>query len=107
MGVAVGAVVLIPAIGMGMTFPLLADLTARSPRARGSDVGAAYALNTIGSILGAVLTGFVLIVALGTQTTLRLGLIVNGIAALALAVLASRGIAEGSAEDRRALRDAA
>src|SRR5216110_1579601 len=101
MGVAVGAVVLIPAIGMGMTFPLLTDLTARPRDARGADVGAAYALNTLGSILGAVLTGFVLIVALGTHTTLRLGLIVNGIAALALAVLASRGIAEGSAEDRR------
>ena len=101
MGVAVGAVVLIPAIGMGMTFPLLTDLTAREREARGADIGAAYALNTIGSILGAVLTGFVLIVALGTQTTLRLGLIVNGIAALALAVLVSRGIAEGSAEDRR------
>src|SRR5216117_608012 len=101
MAVAVGAVVLIPAIGMGMTFPLLTDLTARSHDARGADVGVAYALNTIGSILGAVLTGFVLIAVLGTQTTLRLGLIVNGIAALALAVLASRGIAEGSAEDRR------
>ena len=101
MGVAVGAVVLIPAIGMGMTFPLLADLTARSPKARGADVGAAYALNTIGSILGAVLTGFVLVVALGTQATLRVGLIASGIAALALAGLAARGIAEASAEDRR------
>jgi spermidine synthase len=101
MGVAVGAVVLIPAIGMGMTFPLLTDLTARSAKARGEDVGAAYALNTIGSILGAVLTGFVLVVALGTQATLRVGLIVNGIAALALAGLAARGIAEASAEDRR------
>ena len=101
MGVAVGAVVLIPAIGMGMTFPLLTDLTARSAKARGEDVGAAYALNTIGSILGAVLTGFVLVVALGTQATLRVGLIVNGIAALALAGLAARGIAEASVEDRR------
>jgi len=101
MGVAVGAVVLLPAIGMGMTFPLLTDLTARSAKARGEDVGAAYALNTIGSILGAVLTGFVLVVALGTQATLRVGLIVNGIAALALAELAARGIAEASAEDRR------
>ncbi len=101
MGVAVGAVVLIPAIGMGMTFPLLTDLTARSAKARGEDVGAAYALNTIGSILGAVLTGFVLVVALGTQVTLRVGLIVNGVAALALAGLAARGIAEASAEDRR------
>src|SRR5216110_1883100 len=101
MGVAVGAVVLIPAIGMGMTFPLLTDLTARPRDARGADVGAAYALNTLGSILGAVLTGFVLIVALGTQATLRVGLIVNGIAALALAGLAARGIAEASADDRR------
>ena len=101
MGVAVGAVVLIPAIGMGMSFPLLADLTARPRQARGADVGAAYALNTIGSILGAVLTGFVLVVVLGTQTTLRLGLVVNGLAALALAGFAARGITEGSHEDRR------
>ncbi|MGH7522222.1 MAG: fused MFS/spermidine synthase [Gemmatimonadales bacterium] len=101
MGVAVGAVVLIPAIGMGMTFPLLADLTARSGRARGADVGAAYALNTAGSILGAVLTGFVFVVALGTQTTLRVGLVISGVAALALALMAARGVAEGSVEDRR------
>ncbi|HWC73052.1 MAG TPA: fused MFS/spermidine synthase, partial [Gemmatimonadales bacterium] len=101
MGVAVGAVVLIPAIGMGMTFPLLTDLTARPRDARGADVGAAYALNTLGSILGAVLTGFLLVVVLGTQTTLRVGLVVNGLAALLLAGFASRGIAEGSQEDRR------
>ncbi|HEY3221283.1 MAG TPA: fused MFS/spermidine synthase [Gemmatimonadales bacterium] len=101
MGVAVGAVVLIPAVGMGMTFPLLTDLTARPRQARGADVGAAYALNTIGSILGAVLTGFVLVVALGTQATLRVGLVVNGLAALTLALLAARGVAEGSAEDKR------
>jgi spermidine synthase len=100
MGVAVGAVVLIPAIGMGMSFPLLADLTARPRQARSADVGSAYALNTIGSILGAVLTGFVLVVVLGTQTTLRLGLVVNGVAALALAGFAARGIAEGSSEHR-------
>jgi spermidine synthase len=101
MGVAVGAVVLIPAIGMGMSFPLLTDLTARPGHARGADVGAAYALNTIGSILGAVLTGFVLVSVLGTQATLRLGLVLNGLASLTLAGFAGRGIAEGSTEDRR------
>ena len=101
MGVAVGAVVLIPALGMGMTFPLLTDLVAHRREARGADVGAAYALNTIGSILGAVLTGFVLVVALGTQTTLRVGLVVTGLAALGLASLVSRGIVEKSELDRR------
>jgi predicted membrane-bound spermidine synthase len=101
MGLAIGGVVLVPAIGMGMTFPLLADLTARAREARGEDVGAAYALNTVGSILGAVLTGFVFVVALGTQWTLRIGLIINALAALTLAIWVSRGIAEGSAEDQR------
>src|SRR5207237_73827 len=80
LGLAVGAVVLIPAVGMGLSFPLLADLAAPRDAARGADVGAAYALNTLGSIAGAVLTGFVLVVTLGTETTLRLGLVINGVA---------------------------
>ncbi len=103
LGLAVGAVVLIPAIGMGLTFPLLTDLAAPRDAARAADVGAAYALNTLGSIVGAVLTGFVLVVTLGSETTLRIGLVINGVAALGLAVLAARGVAEGSAE-HRALR---
>jgi len=101
MGFAVGAVVLIPAIGMGMTFPLLTDLAAPRDAARGSDVGRAYALNTLGSILGAVLTGFVLVVTLGTDVTLRLGVVINGLAALGLSLLAARGVAERSEEHGR------
>src|SRR3989442_709885 len=53
LGLAVGAVVLVPAIGMGMTFPLLTDLVAREDEARGADVGRAYARNTPGGIAGA------------------------------------------------------
>src|SRR4029077_6065722 len=101
MGVAVGGVVVIPALGMVMPFPLLADLVARPGAARGRDVGGAYAINTIGSITGAALTGFVLVVALGTDLTLRVGIAVNVLAALALAVLAARGVPEHSAEHRR------
>lgn len=100
MGLAVGAVVLIPAIGMGLSFPLLADLAAPGGRGRGADVGAAYALNTLGSIGGAVVTGFVLVVTLGSETTLRLGLVINGAAALALAGVAARGVPESSTEHR-------
>src|SRR4029077_4277583 len=100
MGLAVGAVVLIPAVGVGMTFPLLVDLVAPGGAAGGAEVGRAYAINTAGSIVGAVLTGFVLVVTLGTDLTLRLGLLVNVLAALVLAWLAARGVAEGSAEHR-------
>ena len=101
LGLAVGAVVLVPAIGMGMTFPLLTDLVAREDEARGADVGRAYALNTLGSIVGAVVTGFVLVVWLGSDRTLRIGLALNGVAALALVALAARGVAEASEAHRR------
>ncbi len=101
MGGVVGLVVLVPAIGMGMTFPLLADLAAGRDRARAADVGLAYGLNTIGSIAGTVLTGFVLVVVLGTATTLRLGLLINAGAAIALAMLAVRGLIYGSPEHQR------
>ena len=101
MGIAVGAVVLVPAIGMGMTFPLLTDLVAPLSAARGADVGRAYALNTLGSILGAASTGFVLVVVLGTEWTLRLGMILSAVGAIALAFLAARGVPEGSDEHRR------
>ena len=101
MGGAVAAVVLIPAIGMGMTFPLLTDLVARPGEARGSDVGRSYLLNTVGSIIGATLTGFVLVTWLGSDVSLRLGLAINVVAALALAGFAARGVAEGSAEHAR------
>lgn len=42
-----------------------------------------------------------LVVTLGTQATLRLGLVINALAALTLAALSARGIAEASADDRR------
>jgi len=93
MGLAVGAVVLVPAIGMGMTFPLLVDLVARPDAPRSGDVGRAYALNTVGSIAGAALTGFVLVATLGTDVTLRLGLLVSGAAALTLALFAAHAAA--------------
>lgn len=101
MGGAIAAVVLVPAVGMGMTFPLLTDLVARPGEARGSDVGRAYLLNTIGSIIGAALTGFVLVTWLGTDVTLRAGLSINVAAGLVLAALAARGVAEGSREHVR------
>jgi spermidine synthase len=103
MGLAVGGVVLVPAIGMGMTFPLLTDLVARTDAARSGDVGRAYGINTIGSIAGSVLTGFVLVTTLGTDVTLRLGLVISGAAALTLAALAAR-VAVGEPDLRARVR---
>src|SRR2546422_9988905 len=73
MGLAVGAVVLIPAIGMGMTFPLLTNLVAERHAAGGGEVGRAYAINTAGGDGGAGVTRVGLVVAPGTGPTLRVG----------------------------------
>ncbi len=101
MGLAIGVVLVVPTVGMGMTFPLLTDIVATADAARGADVGRAYALNTIGSILGAAVTGFVLITVLGSDLTLRLGVLLSAGTALLLATLAAHGVPEDSAEHRR------
>jgi spermidine synthase len=85
------AALLVPALLMGMSFPLLAaplteeedrgsrieDRKSRSsildPRSSifGRWLGRVYAVNTLGGVVGAFLTGFVLIPGLGVQVTLE------------------------------------
>ena len=82
---AVAVVVVPPALGMGVSFPLLAELASERAGATGSEVGRAYLANTLGSIAGAAITGFVLIHLIGSERTLVLGVVVNALAATALA----------------------
>ncbi len=54
----------------GMMFPLAIRIA--DSRAHGASVGTMYAFNTVGSVLGSLACGFVLIPALGTRNTLYL-----------------------------------
>lgn len=62
---------LIPTIAMGASLPILAEYFARrEPKSQGH-IGALYALNTIGAVLGASMAGFVLIPRWGlTRSTI-------------------------------------
>jgi len=60
-----------PTILAGATFPLVNRIYARSLPVIGKSIGNAYALNTIGAILGSVAAGFVLIPFLGKENGLR------------------------------------
>jgi spermidine synthase len=84
-GVAVAVVVVPPAVGMGLSFPLLAELASERAGATGREVGRAYFANTLGSIAGAVVTGFLLIHLIGSEHTLAVGVVINVAAAGALA----------------------
>ena len=84
-GLAVAVVVIPPAVGMGLSFPLLAELASERAGATGREVGRAYFANTIGSIAGAAVTGFLLIHLIGSERTLVVGVVVNALAASVLA----------------------
>jgi spermidine synthase len=57
----------IPAVGMGILFPLFVHLTRASAARVGSAVGNIYAWNTLGSIVGATLTAVLLFPRIGTS----------------------------------------
>ncbi|MBN1361585.1 MAG: fused MFS/spermidine synthase [Sedimentisphaerales bacterium] len=74
---------LIPSIVMGIGFPLMVQAWVNRVHRVGLSTGLAYSVNTIGAVLGGLLTGFVLMPLLGLQASIiTLGLVVVWVAAL-------------------------
>lgn len=74
----------------GMMFPLAIRIA--DSRATGTSVGTIYTFNTVGSVLGSLACGFVLIPALGTRNTLYLVCLVHIALGLAAAYLDRAGL---------------
>lgn len=66
------AIMIVPTVLMGAAFPIACHLFAAGVERTGRSVGSIYAFNTIGAVSGALVTGFVLVGALGTQRSLTL-----------------------------------
>jgi len=66
------AVMIVPTALMGAAFPIACHLLAAGVHRTGRSVGNIYVFNTIGAVSGALLTGFVLVGAFGTQSSLAL-----------------------------------
>jgi spermidine synthase len=79
---------LLPTTLIGICFPLASELTVMRMSALGRRIGALYALNTIGGVLGSLTAGFLLIPYLGSQWALTALIVMNIL--LALAIAASR-----------------
>lgn len=77
----------IPAFLMGVAFPLAGKTQAEYKRRVGSAVGQVLAYNTVGAILGAVTSGFLLVYFLGIERSLEIISAVN--IGLGLLVIAS------------------
>ena len=65
------AVLILPTLFMGLSFPLVTELYHHSNGRLGRSVGTIYSANTLGCIFGSSVTGFLLIPKIGVQTTLE------------------------------------
>ncbi|MDP1571088.1 MAG: fused MFS/spermidine synthase [Vicinamibacterales bacterium] len=70
-------VLLVPTMLMGATLPLLSASSLVRGSRFGTRVGLLYAVNTAGALTGAMLTGYVLIGAIGIQRTFLIGASLN------------------------------
>ncbi len=78
----------VPALFMGAAFPLAGEVLARHRRAIGRAVGDVLAANTVGAILGAAVSGLLLIRAFGIERSLQMLTVANlGMGLLVLASL--------------------
>ncbi|MBN2384527.1 fused MFS/spermidine synthase [bacterium] len=69
----ISVLILFPlALLFGATFPVVSRLVIDDLRVLGHKVGLLYAVNSLGSILGSVLAGFIIIPFMGTEAGLRL-----------------------------------
>jgi spermidine synthase len=78
---------LVPAFFMGAAFPMAGEVVARYRRAVGRAVGDVLAANTVGAILGAAVSGLVMIRLFGIERSLQILTVTN--IGLGLVVLAS------------------
>jgi spermidine synthase len=68
--VVIAGVVGLPAVFMGFAYPLANAHTQTAKASIGRRAGLLYLANTVGAVLGAVVTGFVLVPVMGTKGTL-------------------------------------
>jgi spermidine synthase len=91
-------------LGMGAMFPISLTLYRSGTRDVGEDVGRVYAANTLGSILGAWLPGFVLLPLFGMQRTLDAGIALNAAVGLLMLWCAHRLADTGSRASKTSTR---
>src|SRR5436853_2415538 len=68
---------LIPTTFMGATLPILSQYLVRSKAFIGKTVGALYAINTFGAVLGAAITGFMFLPLLGKASSNQVAVVTN------------------------------
>lgn len=77
----------LPTFCLGATFPLVGKIYTRSLQQTGKSIGYAYAVNTIGAVLGSFCAGFILIPFIGKELSIRVVTGLQVISALSIWLL--------------------
>jgi spermidine synthase len=85
------ALMVLPTVCFGASFPLVGKICVRSVSQVGRTLGSAYMVNTVGSLLGPFVAGFVLLPLLGKEAGLRLTAGLQLATCIGVAALAARG----------------
>ncbi len=75
-------IMLVPTVFSGLSLPIVSRIVSTDVRILGRSVGGAFAVNTVGTVLGALCTGILLIPGFGVQGSIEFGIFLNGILGL-------------------------
>jgi spermidine synthase len=82
---------IVPTIFLGMSLPIATRIASRGINVLGKSVGNIFAVNTLGTVIGSLLAGFVLIPLIGVKHAIEVGIGFNLLAAL-LVILFTRSV---------------
>jgi len=85
-------IMVLPTIFSGMSLPVASRIANSDMRFLGKSIGGIFSINTNGSVVGALVTGLVLIPFLGIKSSLELGVFLNGI--IGLLILYKAGVSK-------------
>ena len=84
------SIMLLPTVAMGVIFPLVGQIYTRQLARLGRGIGDIGAVNSLGAVGGAFVTGFVLIPLLGTEWSVKVLAALNGLVGLTLALISQQ-----------------
>ena len=84
------AIMLLPTLAMGVIFPLVGQIYTRQLARLGRGIGDISAVNSLGAVGGAFVTGFVLIPLLGTEWSVKVLAALNGLVGLSIALISQQ-----------------
>ena len=70
-------IMIVPTVFLGMTLPVASRIAARNLRVLGRSVGSVFSLNTMGTVVGSLMAGLILIPLVGVMHTMEIGIACN------------------------------